>query len=308
MSRGRRGQPIHGWLAINKPVGITSTEVVNRARRSLNAAKAGHGGTLDPLASGVLPLAFGEATKTVSYVMDGRKVYEVTVTWGEARDTDDREGAVVATSPVRPNRAAILAVLPRFTGTIDQVPPQYSAVKVAGRRAYDLARADQPVDLAPRPVTIESLTLEDQPDPDHAVFRVVAGKGTYIRSLARDMALALGTVGHVATLCRCQCGPFTLETAISLEDLPPLGQDAPLAPGLLPVEAALDGIPALSLTEGEARRLSHGQPLSLLQLASRATLNGATQGDTVQAVFHGKLVALAQIAGAEVRPLRVINL
>lgn len=308
MSRRRRGRPIHGWLAINKPVGVTSTDVVNRARRILDAAKAGHGGTLDPLASGVLPLAFGEATKTVSYVMDGTKVYDVTVAWGEARDTDDREGRVVATSPHRPDAAAIAAVLPRFTGVIQQVPPVYSAVKVAGRRAYDLARADQPPDLAPRPVRIDAITLEDRPDPDHAVFRVVAGKGTYIRALARDMAQALGTVGHVAALCRRACGPFAIDRAISLEVLDQLGHDARLEEGLLPIEAALDGLPALSLTEDEARRLSHGQPLSLLQMASRTPLNGAQQGETVQALFHGKLVALARIAGAEIRALRIINL
>ncbi|GEO82329.1 tRNA pseudouridine(55) synthase TruB [Pararhodospirillum oryzae] len=306
MSR-RRGRPVHGWLAIDKPLGVTSTDVVSMARRVTGAAKVGHGGTLDPLASGVLPLAFGEATKTVAYVMDGTKVYEVCVAWGEARDTDDREGEVTQTSPVRPTRAAIEAMLPRFTGTIEQVPPAYSAVKVDGKRAYALARADAPVILAPRPVRIDSLSVLDCPTPDEAVLRVVSGKGTYMRALARDLALALGTCGHVKTLRRLSCGPFRAESAISLEDLAKLGQDD-VARCLLPIEAALDDIPAVPLIEEEARRLSQGQALSLLSLASRTPVHGLAQGEAVQALCNGKVVALARVAGAEIRPMRVINL
>lgn len=305
MSR-RRGRPVHGWLAVDKPLGVTSNDVVGLARRVLGAAKVGHGGTLDPLASGVLPLAFGEATKTVSYVMDGAKVYEVGVAWGEERDTDDREGQVTATSPHRPTTEAILAVLPRFMGTISQVPPAYSAVKVAGRRAYDLARADETVSLSERQVRIDALTLESQPSPDEAVFRVVSGKGTYMRALARDMARALGTVGHVKALRRLACGPFTEETAISLEVLTSLGQDE-AARRLLPIEAALDDIPAVPLTEEEARRLSQGQALSLLSLASRVSLDSLASGDAVQALFNGRVVALARVAGVEIRPARVIH-
>jgi tRNA pseudouridine55 synthase len=295
-------------MAIDKPIGVTSTDVVNRLRRVTGAAKVGHGGTLDPLASGVLPIAFGEATKTVAYVMDGAKVYEMTVAWGESRDTDDREGKVLETSPVRPDRAAIEAILPDFTGEIDQVPPIYSAVKVDGRRAYDLARAEEDVSLTARTILIKSLTIESMPSEDITIFRVVSGRGAYMRSLARDMALSLGTRGHVAALRRMSCGPFTTETAISLDMTDGVGQDAPYLESLLPIETALADIPAVSLTEVEARRLSQGQPVSLLQVASRTHLNGITQGDIIQALFNGRLVALAKIEGGEIRPQRVINL
>ncbi|ABC24577.1 tRNA pseudouridine(55) synthase TruB [Rhodospirillum rubrum] len=308
MSRRRRGQAIHGWLAIDKPVGITSTDVVNRLRRTMDAAKVGHGGTLDPLASGVLPIAFGEATKTVSYVMDGTKVYHMVVGWGEARDTDDREGKVIDTSDVRPDAQAITAMLARFTGEIEQVPPIYSAVKVEGRRSYDLARADQAVELKSRKILIKDLTLLETSTPDFGHFRIVSGKGAYMRSLARDLALALGTVGHVVALRRLACGPFTAETAISLDMVDALGHDAPHSESLLPIEAALADIPAVPLTEAEARRLSQGQPVSLLHLASRTPLNGLAQGETVQALLNGKLVALAKIVEGEIRPLRVVNL
>ncbi|WP_413204693.1 tRNA pseudouridine(55) synthase TruB [Rhodospirillum sp. A1_3_36] len=308
MSRRRKGKPIHGWMAVDKPIGVTSTDVVNRLRRVTGAAKVGHGGTLDPLASGVLPIAFGEATKTVAYVMDGAKVYEMTVAWGESRDTDDREGKVLETSSVRPDRAAIEAILPNFTGDIEQVPPIYSAVKVDGRRAYDLARAEEDVSLKARTILIKSLTIESMPSEDVTIFRVVSGKGAYMRSLARDMALSLGTRGHVAALRRMSCGPFTTETAISLDMTDGVGQDAPCLGSLLPIEAALADIPAVPLTEVEARRLSQGQSVSLLQVASRTPLNGFTQGDTVQALFNGRLVALAKIEGGEIRPQRVINL
>jgi tRNA pseudouridine55 synthase len=308
MSRRRKGKAINGWMAVDKPVGVTSTDVVNRLRRLTGAAKVGHGGTLDPLASGVLPIAFGEATKTVSYVMDGSKTYEMTVAWGESRDTDDREGKVLETSDLRPDRAAIEAVLPDFIGEIQQVPPIYSAVKVAGRRAYDMARADEDVDLKARPILIRSLTVESMPSPEITIFKVVSGKGAYMRSLARDMALAMGTRGHVAALRRMACGPFTTENAISLDMADGVGQDAAHLESLLPVEAALADIPAVPLTEVEARRLSQGQPVSLLQVASRTPLHGIAQGDTVQALFNGRLVALARVEGGEIRPQRVINL
>jgi tRNA pseudouridine55 synthase len=268
--RKRRGQPIHGWLVIDKPAGMTSSAVVGRVRRITDAAKAGHGGTLDPMATGVLPVALGEATKTVSCVVDGLKTYHFTVRWGEQRDTDDAEGAVIRQSEGRPTAAEIEAVLPRFSGDIEQVPPRYSAVKVGGQRAYALARAEQSVELAPRPARIERISLSDQPDADRAVFEVVSGKGVYMRALARDIALALGTTGHVAALRRLSVGPFSETAAILLDRLEALGHSGQLQECLLSVGAALADIPALSLTEAEARRLQHGQPIAALPVASRS--------------------------------------
>nr|WP_197974924.1 tRNA pseudouridine(55) synthase TruB [Phaeovibrio sulfidiphilus] len=295
--------PVSGWLNVDKPLGMSSAHVVAVARRVLNAAKVGHGGTLDPFASGVLPLAFGEATKTVPWVMDGEKTYAFTVRWGEARDTDDQEGVVVATSDVRPDVAAIEAVLPRFVGDIVQVPPAYSAVKVDGRRAYDLARADVEVSLKPRTVRVHAFELVDIPGPDEASFHVVAGKGTYVRSLARDLAAALGTCGYVSALRRLSCGPFRAADAIPLDILRTLEQDT-AALRLLPVEAALDDIPVVPLTEEEARRLSQGQALSLMSIQDRSGGEPLSEGETVQALLDGRIVALAQVSRGALRSLR----
>ncbi len=308
MGRKRRGDPIHGWLVIDKPRGLTSAGVVNKARHILNAAKAGHGGTLDPLATGLLPVAFGEATKTVSYVMQGMKDYRFVLRWGEARDTDDCEGKITARSDARPTAREIETALPRFTGDIEQVPPDYSAVKVAGRRAYALARADKPFDLKSKQVHVARLDLVSIPDPDHAVFEVVAGKGTYMRSLARDLARHLGTFGHVVELRRLRIGPFTEADAISLEKLEELMHIAPANDILLPVETVLDDIPALALTENEARRMRHGQAVSMWQVARRTPLLNINQGAIVCAMAGGKPVALARYEGGEVRPVRVLNL
>ncbi|MFA7429933.1 MAG: tRNA pseudouridine(55) synthase TruB [Rhodospirillaceae bacterium] len=308
MARRRRGDVINGWLAIDKPLGMTSTQVVGAVRRIFNAQKAGHGGTLDPLATGILPIALGEATKTVPYVMDGTKVYTFTVRWGEETTTDDREGAVVETSTKRPDRAAIEAALPAFLGDLSQVPPKFSAVKVDGQRAYDLARSGEDVQLTARIVRIDAFDLVDQPDADHACFRVVAGKGTYIRSLARDLSRALGTVGHVAALRRVACGPFREDGAISLDKLQELGHSAAPMEFLLPIETALDDIPAVALTGEEARRLSSGLPVSLLRVATRIPLSNVANGDTVRAMAEGRLVAVARIDGGEIRPVRVMNL
>ncbi len=307
MPRKRSGLAIDGWLAIDKPLEMTSTQVVAAVRRLTGAAKVGHGGTLDPLASGVLPVALGEATKTVQYVMDGAKTYRWQVRWGEARSTDDREGEVTGTSPLRPDAASIEAALAAFHGEIAQVPPAFSAVKVAGERAYDLARAGAAPDLTPRRVRIDRFTLLAMPDADHADFETVAGKGTYIRSLARDLALALGTVGHVSRLRRIACGPFREDNAISLETLAEVGQGPALRSYLLPVETALDDIPALALTEAEARRLQSGQAVSLLRVAARNPLAAITQGIVVRAMEGRRLVALARVEGGEVRPVRVIH-
>ncbi len=307
MARKRTGKPINGWLAIDKPLGMTSTSVVTQVRRLTGAAKVGHGGTLDPLATGILPIALGEGTKTVAYVMDGAKTYRWRVTWGEARSTDDAEGEVIETSDVRPTRAAIEAAIPDFLGEIQQVPPIYSAVKIDGRRAYDLARNDQSVELKARTVRIDRLALIDMTE-EWAEFEVGTGKGAYIRSLARDLAQALGTVGYVSMLRRTSCGPFNEGNAISLDMLADFGHSPASATYVLPVETALDDIPALALTEDEARRLQSGQCLSVLRLAARASLPEIAPGETLRAMSDGRLVALARIEDGEVRPVRVLNL
>jgi tRNA pseudouridine55 synthase len=308
MARKRKGQAIDGWIAIDKPVGISSAQAVGQVRRMLDAAKVGHGGTLDPLATGVLPIALGEATKTVAYVMDGTKTYRWRIRWGEETSTDDREGHVTATSDKRPDRAEIEAALPAFEGEIAQVPPAFSAVKVDGERAYDLARSGETVELQPRTVRIDRMALVGMPDADHADFETVSGKGTYIRSLARDLARVLGTCGHVALLRRTACGPFREETAIFLETLREVGQGPGPRTYLLPVETALDDIPALALTEVEARRLQSGSPVSLLRVASRNPLANLAQGITCRAMDGKRMVALARIEGGEIRPVRVLNL
>src|ERR1700759_3950188 len=274
MSRRKpRGRPIDGWLIIDKPAGLTSTDVVNRVKRIFDAQKAGHGGTLDPLATGLLPIAFGTATKTVPYVMDGTKLYHFTLKFGEARDTDDAAGEVTETSAIRPDAAAIEAALPRFRGEIMQVPPVFSAIKVAGERAYDMARDGRAPVLEPRPARVDRFELIDRPDADTAVFEVASGKGVYMRSLARDQALACGTVGHIAVLRRLRVGPFLESHAIPLDKLRAADDTAPASPALLlRVATALPDIPALALTEQEAADLTHGQALSLVGLMGRIPL------------------------------------
>ena len=311
MARKRKGRPIHGWLVLDKPLGLTSTQALAKARRLFNAEKAGHGGTLDPLASGVLPIAFGEATKTVSFAMDGTKVYRFTVAWGEQRTTDDAEGEVVARSDARPTREAILARLPAFEGFIQQIPPQFSALKVDGERAYDIAREGGFVDLEPRTVRIDRFELIDMPDADHATFDVTCGKGTYVRALARDLAEALGSVGHVSALRRLSVGRFTLDKAISLDELAAMDDNAALQDLLSPLATALDDIPALALTEAEAHRMRHGQSILLVTRQDRARLKGLGDGDAAGDMVFASLgetpVALARIDGAEVKPVRVLN-
>ena len=250
---------VHGWLILDKPLGLTSTQALGKARRLLGGKKAGHGGTLDPLATGILPLAFGEATKLIPYVMDGDKEYEFTVCWGECRTTDDAEGAVTETSAVRPTEAKVRDALPAFVGVISQKPPAFSAIKVQGERAYDLARAGEIVDLAARDVTIYSLDLIDTPDADHATFRAACGKGMYVRSLARDLAAMLGTCGYVSALRRTKVGPFTLKTSISMEKLESLSVEGASSTALLPLKAALWSIPTLVLSAAEAHTLRSGQ-------------------------------------------------
>ncbi|MDD5585682.1 MAG: tRNA pseudouridine(55) synthase TruB [Alphaproteobacteria bacterium] len=252
---------VHGWIVLDKPHGLTSTQALGKVRRLLGGKKAGHGGTLDPLATGILPLAFGEATKLIPYVIGGDKEYEFTVRWGEQRSTDDTEGEVTAASSVRPNEEAIRQALPQFTGLISQTPPVFSAIKLDGERAYDIARAGGQPELAPRQVMIHKLELTGMPDADHAAFRVSCGKGMYVRALARDLARILGTYGHVSQLRRTRVGPFTLEKAISLEKLEELKHKEAALTALLALGAALDDIPGLHLTAGEAQCLRNGQSL-----------------------------------------------
>ncbi len=308
MARKRSGLPLNGWIAIDKAQGMTSTAVVTQVRRITGAAKAGHGGPLDPMATGVLPIALGEATKTVSYVMDGAKSYTFRIRWGQDTDTDDAEGQVIAESAVRPTAAAVEAALAAFQGEIQQVPPRYSAIKIAGQRAYALAREGEEVELKARTVRIDSFRLTEMVDDDHADFAVQSGKGTYMRSLARDLAAMLGTRGHLCRLRRTSCGPFHESAAISLDNLDQLVHGSASANYLLPVETALDDIPALALTDAEARRLQSGQAVSLLRLAGRAPLSQLSPDGTVRAMAEGRLVALARIEDGEVRPVRVLNL
>jgi tRNA pseudouridine55 synthase len=307
MARKNRGDPVHGWLVIDKGLDITSAKVVGRAKKIMNAAKVGHGGTLDPLATGVLPLAFGEATKTVSYMMAGKKTYNFTVCWGSSTDTDDAQGVVVKTSSIRPSRVLIESILSKFIGHIQQTPPVYSAIKVDGKRAYALARSDKPVKLESRSIFIEEFKLVDIVDVDHASFEVTSGKGAYVRGLARDIAVCLGTVGHVSELRRTSVGPFSEKDAISLDQLEELGHKGAAVDILRPVETALDDIPALELIEDEARRLRCGQTISAFKVAKRTSLVGIDPGTTVCAMAGGKVIALAKFEGGEIRPFRVLN-
>jgi tRNA pseudouridine55 synthase len=310
MARKKKGDPVHGWLALDKPLGMTSTQALARVKRLFNAQKAGHGGTLDPLASGVLPIAFGEATKTVAYAMEGEKSYRFTLRWGQATETDDTEGAVIAESDRRPTRAEIEAALPAFLGEIEQTPPRYSAVKLQGERAYDLARDGQEFELKKRLVEIHELTLLDIPDEDHAVLEMRCGKGVYVRSLARDLGEALGTHAHVSALRRTAVGAFTEDKSISLDSLESLGHSPAAFEHLLPIETALDDIPALALSEAEALSLKRGQSVSLLSrlYKERITALDLEVGEVVCAMAKGKPVALARYEGGSLSPVRVLNL
>jgi tRNA pseudouridine55 synthase len=298
---------VHGWIVLDKPVGMTSTYAVSIIKRLFAAKRVGHAGTLDPLASGCLPIALGEATKTVPFVFDGRKTYRFTIRWGEERDTDDAEGRVAATSEMRPDVAAIQALLPRFTGTIEQVPPRFSAIKIDGERAYDLARDGEVVELKPRTVEIYRLDLLEMPDPDHALLAAECGKGTYVRSLARDLGRALGALGHVSALRRDRVGPFGEDEMISLERLETLCHRAAageqnLADVLLPIETALDDIPALAVSPADAARLQRGQAV-LLRGRDAAIFSGI-----VAVACGGGIVAIAEVDRGEIVPKRVFNL
>ena len=256
MSRKRKGDPVNGWVILDKPADLGSTTAVSIVRRVFNAQKAGHAGTLDPAASGVLPIALGEATKTIPYVMDGEKTYAFTVRFGQATDTDDAEGEVIAETDVLPDKEAVLKVLPSFIGEIEQVPPKFSAIHVNGRRAYDLARQKQEVELEPRRIRIDDLRLIEPFDPLAARFEVDCGKGTYVRSLARDIAEKLCSLGYITSLRRLKCAKFSIKESFSLEYLQSIEHSSNWTEVLLPVETVLDDIPALALTQAQAAKLS----------------------------------------------------
>jgi tRNA pseudouridine55 synthase len=308
MARQKHGRQIDGWLILDKPQGITSTQAVNKVKRALDAQKAGHGGTLDPLATGILPIALGAATKTVPYVMDGSKRYHFTLRFGEARDTDDAEGAVTATSTHRPTDAEINAVLSCFRGLIMQRPPAFSAIKVAGERAYDLARAGAPPDLPLRPAQVDSFELIGRPDAERAEFEVTSGKGVYMRALARDVALACGTVGHITVLRRLRVGPFLENMAVPLDRLlDPAHTPPALAEFLLPVETALDDIPALAATGAEIHALSLGQAIDLAELMGRIPPGADPENGLVRVTAAGRVVALARLSEGWLKPERLLQ-
>lgn len=305
MARKKKFDDVNGWLVLDKPVGMTSTQAVARVKRLMHANKAGHAGTLDPLASGLLPIALGEATKTVSYIMDGRKVYRFAVRWGIQTSTDDTEGAVIATSDHRPSEADILSVVPEFTGEIMQTPPQFSAIKLQGERAYDLARAGETVALEARPIEVHRLLLIDIEDDGVAVFDCECGKGTYVRALARDMGLRLGTHGHVVSLRRLLVGPFGENDMVPMEEIEDLAESEDLtAPRttLLPVDTALADLPQVDVNRDMAARLRRGQSIILRG-------RDAPVSDPDVAVFSsGELVAIAEAEQGELVPKRVFNL
>lgn len=302
MARRKKGRRIHGWLILDKPREMTSTQAVGAIKRIFDAQKAGHAGTLDPLATGILPIALGEATKTVSYAVDGTKAYRFTVRWGSETTTDDTEGETSAQSDKRPTRAEIEACLDRFRGPIMQVPPQFSAIKVEGHRAYDLARDGETLDLDAREVFIDELEIVDMIDADTTEFAAVCGKGTYVRSLARDMGRALGCCGHVVALRRTQVGPFHEEDAVTLEALRELAERGDVDSALRPVEDALFDLEHISLSGADAARITRGQAV-IMRGRDAPNLTGAAY-----VTAKGRLLALVEMERGEVRPVRVFNL
>jgi tRNA pseudouridine55 synthase len=310
--RGRKkGRPVSGWLVLDKPVGMGSTEAVSKVKWLFNADKAGHAGTLDPLASGLLPIALGEATKTVPYVMDGAKIYRFIVAWGEERETDDLEGKVTKRSDRRPTEAEIRALLPRYTGIIMQVPPQFSAVRIGGERAYDLARSGETVDLAPREIEIGRLDLVAVPDADHAVFEIECGKGTYVRSMARDMGRDLGCWGHVSELRRVEVDPFTSEDMVTIAELEaaaPQSREPDAPPSFAALDAllvdtvsALDCLPQVKIGDDAAQRIRLGNPVIL------RGRDAPVEAAEACATAHGRLVAIGAIEAGTFKPKRVFS-
>jgi tRNA pseudouridine55 synthase len=299
MGRTKKGRPVTGWLVVDKPAGLTSTAVVNKVKWALSAQKAGHAGTLDPDATGVLAVALGEATKTIPFIADALKCYRFRVTFGAATDTDDASGRVIATSTRRPTDLEIEAALSAFRGQIMQVPPQYSAVKVEGERAYDLAREGEAMDLAPRPLWVEGLTVLARPDTDHLDLEMVCGKGGYVRSIARDLGAALGCLGHVAWLRREWSGPFRADQGVTLDQIEAEARTDALDARLLPLESALRDLPEFPATPEGAARLRNGNPGQVIAHADWGTEGWAS--------FQGRAIAIGIYQGGDLHPSRVFN-
>lgn len=309
MSRRKRGSPVHGWVCLDKPLEMGSTEAVTRVRRLFDARKAGHAGTLDPLATGILPIALGEATKTVPFMMEAQKVYRFSIEWGVSTDSVDREGEIIGQSGVRPSPEAAAGALKAFVGEIDQVPPQFSAIRVDGRRAYDLAREGEAFDLPSRKVVIHEAAVTAAPDADHLEVTIRTGKGVYVRSLARDLAAALGAEGHVCALRRERVGPFSTENAVTLDFLTDLVHRDAASEGLLPVSTALDDIPELAVTDQDAFSLRQGRPIVLIPRQVDMLLSRLRDGSRTVSAFQGQtLVALGQLRAGRLEPDRVFNL
>ncbi len=308
--RKRKGNPVHGWLCLDKPLEMTSTQAVAALKRLYGAAKVGHGGTLDPLATGILPIAFGNATKTVSWAMDANKEYIFTITWGVSTASYDAEGVEIARSDIRPTKAAILDVLPQFVGEIEQVPPKFSAIKVDGKRAYDLARDGAAFDLDGRPVRVHSAELLEGPCEDAARFRVSSGKGFYVRAMARDLAHALGTEGHITYLRRTSVGVFNEDNAVTLEELDAVAEDKEeLMTFLAPIETALDTLPLVDISAEDATQLLNGQPVMLLpHIIEHWKANRSTQidEDRLAVAMDGlRAVALGEVRAGRFQPVKV---
>ena len=310
--RKRKGDPVHGWLAVDKPVEVTSTQVVGILKRLYNAQKAGHGGTLDPLADGILPIAFGEATKTAQWAMDCDKEYVFTIEWGTSTASQDKEGEVIASSDVRPSRDQIEAALPSFVGDIEQVPPKYSAIKIQGARAYDLVRDGEEFEIPSRQVTVYESELVDTPDQDHATLRVVSGKGFYVRAMARDLAAMLGTEGHVSALRRTRVGALDEPSSITLADLEALAEDKEaLIATLKPLETILDDIPKIEIDRGDAEALKLGREVVLLphiieQWRAEADLDSDDR--LALAMADQQAVALGEVRAGRFQPRKVFQL
>jgi tRNA pseudouridine55 synthase len=316
MSRRKKGEDVSGWVVLDKPDDMTSTHAVSAVRRIFNANKAGHSGTLDPLASGILPIALGEATKTMPWMVEAEKDYVFTIRWGVSTETQDREGKPTAASPVRPPREAVEAGLKHFIGEIEQIPPQYSAIKIDGERAYDLARAGEDVELAPRMVVVHEAEVLEAGEPDLVSIRVRCGKGFYIRALVRDLAAKLGAEGHVWRLRRTGVGPFRESESVTLDELQLLGQKGAASERLKPVETALADIPALAINGEDAFKLRQGRPIVLLPHVMETlkpkfrdrTIAGQDASRAALALFQGKAVALGDVRAGQFKPTRVFHL
>ena len=309
MGRKKKGEIVDGWVCLDKPFEMGSTEAVSRIRRLFDAQKAGHAGTLDPLASGILPIALGEATKTVPMMMEAQKVYRFTINWGVSTDSVDREGEIVGRSDVRPTVDQVKAALPAFVGEIDQTPPRFSAIKVDGARAYDLARDGVEFELPSRRVTIHSAEVSGAPDADHVEITIRTGKGVYVRSLARDLAAVLGAEGHVSALRRERVGPFSTQNAVTLDSLEEMVHRGAASEGLLAVATALDDIPELAVNEQDAFSLRQGRPIVLLPRQVETLKGRLSDGSRTVSAFQGQtLVALCQLRAGRLEPDRVFNL